>query len=226
MLRKLLGEMAWPVFLVHLAVFIAPGAVTALLIQGDGLGYLQQTLIPLLPFYALGFLLAWACQGRHGERWRAWVEGIIRYVPVLGKGRRQLALARLSAALESLICAGVTIIEAWELAAAASGSPALRRAVHAWKPQLQAGKTPAELVKQCPLFPSMFASLYFTAETSGDLDQTLRRLHLLYQDSGARKLHALAQWLPRAVYLIIAIVIGMQIVNFWTSYYNNLLNAF
>jgi len=212
--------------MVHLAVFIAPTALMTLVIQGDGLGYLRQTLTPLAPLYGIGFVLALACQGRHGERWRSFIESITRYLPVLGKGRRHLALARLSAALEALICAGVTLIEAWELAASASGSPALRRAVRAWRPQLQAGKTPAELVNNCPLFPSMFAGLYFTAETSGDLDQTLHRLHLLYQDSASRKLHALAQWIPRVVYLIIAILIGYQIVSFYTGYYGNIMNAF
>ena len=75
--------------------------------------------------------------------------------PCSEPARHYLALSRLAAALEALISAGVNIVEAWDLAATASGSPALRRAVATWKPQLAAGRTPAELVRACPLFPEI-----------------------------------------------------------------------
>ena len=65
----------------HLVVFIAPTAVITLLIQGDGMGYLRRTLAPLIPLYAMVFLLAWACQGRHGERWRSFIEAVTREGP-------------------------------------------------------------------------------------------------------------------------------------------------
>jgi type II secretory pathway component PulF len=61
------------------------------------------------------------------------VERTLRWVPILGKARQDLALARLAAALEALLNAGVPIIGAWELAATASGSPALRRTVLTWR---------------------------------------------------------------------------------------------
>ena len=60
------------------------------------------------------------------------------------------AFSRIGAArrrLEALISAGVNIVEAWDLAATASGSPALRRVVATWKPPLTAGQTPAEIVR-------------------------------------------------------------------------------
>jgi type IV pilus assembly protein PilC len=147
------------------------------------------------------------------------LETILRPVPVVGSARQSLALARLAVALESLINAGVTIIEAWDLAAAASGSPAIQRAVATWKPQLAGGQTPAELVKSCPLFPELFGNLYYSGEVSGQLDETLQRLHTYYDEDGSRKSHLLAQWVPRLIYFIVAGFIGYKIIHFYLGYF-------
>jgi type II secretory pathway component PulF len=134
-------------------------------------------------------------------------------------------LSRLAAALEALISAGVTIIEAWELAATASGSPALRRAVLAWKPQLLSGKMPAEAVGGCSLFPEMFANLYASGEVSGKLDESLGRLRQYYQEEGTRKLHAVAQWTPRIIYLLVALMIAYRVIQYWTGYFKQIQDA-
>ncbi len=78
------------------------------------------------------------------------VERVCAWVPLLGKAQRKLAIARLSIALEALLNAGVTVIESWEIAAAASGSPAIRRVVAKSKTDLLNGRTPGEMVRNAP----------------------------------------------------------------------------
>src|SRR6185295_240835 len=134
------------------------------------------------------FLLLYAAQGKHGESWRSRIESCTRRLPMLGTARRSLALSRLAAALEALINAGVSIIDAWELAASASGSPALRRAVLAWKPRVLAGAPPSLVVHDCAEFPELFSNLYHTGEISGKLDESLDRLNAFYREEGSRKL--------------------------------------
>ncbi len=218
--RQLLADLAYPVFLLHFAVFVLPFA--QFFTSGDWVTYFGKTFGVLLPLYTLVFIGMYAAQSRHGEGWRAWMERLLDPVPVLGKARRDLALGRLAAALEALLGAGVTIIEAWELAGAASGSPALRKAVLAWRPLVDAGQTPAEAVTASGKFPELFANQYTTGEMSGMLDDTLRRLHGYYQDEGTRKLHAVAQWTPRAFYLCLVLVIAYRIVSFYTNYFRQI----
>ena len=215
--RRVMLDLAYPAFLLHAAVFIFPFA--DFFLSHNWLVYLTRTLGVLLPIYAVHFLLLLACQGRHGETWRSLVEQVLAPMPVLGSARRGLALARLAAALESLINAGVSIIDGWELAAAASGSPALNRVVQSWKPRLISGETPGDLVAQCRLFPPVFASLYKTGEVSGSLDDALKRLHVLLQEESSRKLHAVAEWMPRLAYLVILFMVAYRIVVFWTGYF-------
>lgn len=221
--RQLLGDLAYPVFLIHCAVFIFPFA--HFFQSGNWVLYFVQTFGVLLPLYAAVGLMIYAAQGRHGENWRGFLEALLRPVPVLGTARSSLALSRLAAALEALLRAGVTIIEAWQLAANACGSPRLRRTVIGWVPLLEAGKTPSEILNDSGQFPELFASQYTTGEISGQLDDTLNRLHNYYRDEGSRKLHAVVQWLPRAVYLAVALVIAWRVVSFYTGYFNEIGKA-
>jgi len=218
--RQVIGDLAYPLFLLHFAVFILPFA--EFFRTGDWVMYLAKTLGVLIPLYALGLAVIYATQSTHEGNWRSVIELGLRPVPVLGKARRELALARLSSALEALLGAGVTVIEAWELAASASGSPALRRAVLAWRPLVDAGQTPAEAVRDSSEFPPLFASQYATGEVSGKLDETLNGLHRYFQEEGSRKLHAVARWTPRAVYLVIMLLIAYRIVRFWSDYFNQI----
>lgn len=215
--RQVLSDLAYPAFLFHFAVFILPFA--EFFKTGNWLVYGAQTVGVLIPIYAIILGVIYAMQSRHGEAWRAWIEAICKPVPVLGVARRDLALARLASALEALLSAGVTIIQAWELAASASGSPALRRVVVGWRPLVDAGQTPSEVVRACSEFPPLFANQYATGEVSGKLDDTLRGLHRYFQEEGSRKLHALARWTPRAVYLLIMLAIAYRIVAFWSDYF-------
>ncbi len=221
--RQMIADLAYPAFLFHFAIFIFPFA--KFFTSGDWRSYALQTFGVLLPLYAVGMVMIYAAQSRHGERWRSLVEAILSPIPILGTARHYLALSRLAAALEALLNAGVTIIEAWDLAATASGSPSLAPTVRGWRPSLNGGQTPAEVVSASAPFPELFANQYATGEVSGKLDETLGRLHQYYQDEGSRKLHALAQWLPRGVYLFVALMIGYYVIHFWTGYFKQIQDA-
>jgi type II secretory pathway component PulF len=223
MARQIISDLMYPVFLFHFAIFILPFA--QLFTTGNWAPYLRKTVGVLVPIYAVVVAVIYLAQSRHGETWRAWVERLIRPIPVLGTARYYLALSRLAAALESLLAAGVTIIEAWELAAGASGSPALRRTVLGWRPLVRGGQTPAEVVTASGRFPSLFSSQYNSGEISGSLEQTLQRLHRYYREEGSRKLHALAQWTPKFVFLLVALMIAYNVIQFYSGHFKQIRDA-
>ncbi len=219
MARQMISDLAYPVFLFHFAIFILPFA--DLFTGKIGLPiYALKTLGVLIPTYFIGALLLYAGQGKHGEAWRSLIEQLLHPIPILGTGRRELALARLSMALEALVNAGVSIIEAWELAATVSGSPQLRRTVHGWKPAVLAGQTPSEALSASGKFPDMFDNQYHSGEISGKLDETLRRMRQYYQEEGTRKIHAVSQWVPRFIYLGVALMIAWRIIGFYSNMYS------
>jgi len=221
--RQVLSDLAYPIFLFHFAIFIGP--VPDLVLSGNLSGYLAKTLSVLVPLYVVVAVMMFAAQGRHGEAWRAFVESLIRWVPLLGPARRSLALSRLASALEALINAGVPILEAWDLSASASGSPALRRTVVSWKPLFVSGSTPGEVLRSASDFPEMFTNTYNTGEVSGKLDDSLLRLQRYYQEQGTRQLKTFTQWFPKMIYLAIAFMIAYRVVSFYAGYFNQIGNA-
>jgi type IV pilus assembly protein PilC len=223
LLRQVITDLAYPMFVFHMAIFLFP--FLDFFTTGNWLVFLARTIGILIPLYIAVFAMIFAAQGRRGAGWRSFLERVLKRVPVLGEARHELALARLAAALEALLNAGVTIIEAWDLAVAASGSFVLQREVKAWRPRVVAGETPAEAVSASGQFPELFCNLYRTGELSGQLDDSLRRLHIFYQEAGTRKLHALAQWVPRAIYLAIAVMIGFKVVSFYQNYFDQVQKA-
>jgi type II secretory pathway component PulF len=218
--RRVISALAYPAFLLHLLA-----AVMTLVLFFWNPALCLAPVAGLFLVYVLVFLLLYATQNKHSEAWRAKVESIFNVVPVLGKARRHLALGRLAAALEALISAGVSIIEAWELAAKASGSVALQRTVESWNPMLRAGKTPAEMIDGSGRFPEIFANQYAAGEVSGKLDETLERLRDYYQEDGGQKVQILAQWIPMGIYLLVLIGGGAFVVWFWSRYFANISQA-
>jgi type IV pilus assembly protein PilC len=220
LLRQMLSDLLYPAFVLHFAIFMFP--LISLFNGGTMTGFILKTFGVLAIIYAVVAGLIYAGQDRRGLDWRAKLEKGLRRVPVLGTARQSLALARLAAALEALIGAGVNIIEAWDLAAAATGSPAIQQAVQEWKPRVVAGVTPAEAVKNCSLFPELFGNLYSTGEISGQLDESLRNLHTYYQEDATRKLHLLAQWVPRFLYFVVAGLVAWKIISFYLGYFDQI----
>jgi len=230
MARQMISNLLYPAFLFHFAVLVF--SFLDFLQPGHGVGrFIFDILVVLVPVYAVVGFLIFAGQGLHGVPCRSRVEKVLRRVPLLGSARRSLSLARLAAALEALLNAGVLITNAWELAVAASGSPALARAVQGWKAEVEEGATPAELMKDSPEFPEMFASLYATGEISGQLDETLGRLHRHYQDEANTKMRLIADWTPKLIYYGVMLLIAWQIVSYYYHLYgpgsdlDNILNG-
>jgi type II secretory pathway component PulF len=224
MIKQAISDMLYPIFTFHMAVvvfsfiqFLQPGGTLTQLIL--------TILVVLVPIYAAVYFFILACQGRHGENWRGKLERVFSFVPVLGTARQDLALARLAAALEALLNAGVPIIGAWELAATASGSPALRRLVQSWRPRVDGGSTYSELVSESDKFPTVFNNLYHTGEISGQLDQTLVKLHTLYQEEGIRRMRLVTRWGPQIVYFAVALFVGYKVITYYMGYFQMVNDA-
>lgn len=229
--RQVIADMLYPLFLLHMAIFVFPFVQLAKGLFNNPTGsniwltYFLQTFGILVPLYGLLLITIFLTQSSRGETWRAWIEALLRPIPVLGTARYYLSLARLCAALEAQLSAGVLITQAWEMAATACGSPAVKRTVMSWRRNLDSGNTPAELVSDSHRFPEIFAGQYASGEISGKLEDTLKRLHEYYQEEGTRKLRAFAQWSPRLIYFIIAIAIGYMVIRFWVNYFSQVSNA-
>lgn len=223
MLREIISGMAYPLFVLHLAVFVFPtGYLTRLFLANGVQEFVIQKLSVLLPFYLLVAFFVYAFQGSRGEAWRALLERFTNGLPLIGSARRDLAMARLSGAMEALLSAGVNIIQAWSLAANSTASARIKSAVSAAIPKMEAGVPPSETLHQSTVFPELFRSLYTTGEMSGQLDTTLRRLRNHYDEQATLKLRNIANWTPKLAFLCVALGVGYSIIKFYMGYFEQI----
>jgi type II secretory pathway component PulF len=222
-IRTTRNHLAYPALIVHAAVFIIP--FPAFFQSGDLNAYLSGSLGLLLPLYLILFLISWAFDGARALAWRRIVETGVRLVPLLGSSLKFQALSRFCLALESLLNAGVGVSQSWCHAAVASGSPALESEVQSFPEALEQGITPSEWLEQAGFFPDLFKMSYAAGETSGRLDENLRRLRGVYEEEGARKLQAFSLWLPRLVYFSIVIIMAYHILTFYAGYYGGMIES-
>jgi type II secretory pathway component PulF len=219
-LRRMLTALVYPAFIVHFAALLAP-LPTAVTSGEVGL-YALRVLLLLAPLYGVAAVLTWVFLGRHGETWHLIADQLLTMMPFLGGARRSLALARLAETLDVLLAAGVGVLEAWPMAAAASGSASLRRRVDGWAPLLAEGETPGTLLSQSREFPHLFASHYLTGERSGSLDQSLTQLRTIYLEEGNQRMRTILRILPFGFYMLVMVAIAIYIIRFWLNYYGGI----
>jgi type II secretory pathway component PulF len=223
MASKVLSQLMYPLFLFHFAVFLFPVSYfTDLILKGATIPFLRNKLAVLIPVYAIILFFLWIVRSDRNAAIRAFVEKVGLATPIVSGIRRSFSLARLCAALEALINAGVTIIEAWDLAARASGSPRIIHAVADVRPRIVSGELPSEAIASQGIYPDLFVSSYRTGEMSGQLDDALRRLYRYYQETATEGLNRFAEWMPRLIYLGVAIAIAYQIISFYSGYFDTI----
>ncbi len=218
--RMTLSGLLYPAVILHMAVLIfPPSMLTRLVWQSEVSPYVTQKLSVLIPIYAVSLAGLFFGQSNRGIWIRAVAERIIGIIPLLGAARSRLALARFSAALESLLSAGVYVPEAWRMAGESSGSPRLQKVVALFPSKIIAGFAPSELLPRYRVFPRLFTTLYCTGEKSGDIDGSLKRIYRHYEEEASNKFKAFADWVPRVVGFCLTIAIGWFIISFYLSYF-------
>jgi type IV pilus assembly protein PilC len=225
LMATVVSNLIYPFFIIHLALMVFPPSLLGPLVwQGKVMPFILQKLSVFVPLYIFTFIAILSTQGRRSGNWRSMMEQFTSRIPLFGKAARQMALARFTASLEALITAGVSIIDSWVIAARASGSSRLLRAVERLIPRIQSGDTPGEAVQAEPQFPELFRSLYRTGELSGQIDSTLSRLHHHYKHEANAGFKKIAEWTPRIVLILVLIIGGIFVIRFWMNYYDTRFN--
>ena len=181
------------------------------------------SLATLAVSYGAVFAIIYFSQANRGYGVRSFLEKIWHKIPGFGNALKEIKLARLAFSLHALLNAGVTVREAWQSAASSSGSPWLATLVARLLPKIDAGLTPAEVVRSEPEFPLIFRDLYSTGETAGQLDDSLPRLAKHFQETGVRHLVTSSAIATAVVYGVVALAVVFIVIGFWMNHYGSIM---
>ena len=217
--QSLIVGLAYPVFLLHIAMFLLP------LVNCFGCrssGYLSGFLSVFIPVYGLVFLAYLVWRMRANEGFKTNLDRFILGVPLFGNLVRQFALTRFIRALQVLCASGVGITSAWKMAGQACGNNAVRDAVLSGLNLLREGQSISQAFISSGVFPANMIGLITVAEKSGSIVQTLNTIAGYAEKENETAVALLTRIVPVVVYLLIAGFIGFRIISFYLGYFNQI----
>jgi len=179
--RKLIGGMAFPILIFHLALFLGP-------LSGLFLGkitfqeHIHSRLTILACLWGGGFLLFLLAKymPKRGII-RLVFDSFLQVIPFFGKALRSMAFARFSRSFNMLYKSGVPIITAAELSVNMTGNAVVSKLVSPCAKSVIAGQP---MYKGFPvqLMPRDILASWQSGEESGNLDYATEHLAKAYED--------------------------------------------
>lgn len=122
-----------------------------------------------------------------------------------------------------LMAAGVPVHRALVAAASASGNAAMERAMVREAEGVLHGRSVTEVVAASRQVPDMALDMLATAERSGSVEGALDKVAEYYEsetDVGGKQT---AMAVGVLLYLLVAAIIAVIVISFWTSYGENFM---
>ncbi len=212
---------AYPLFILHFA-FLAFNVTK--LVNGDGLGEFARAVLAawavlwaaLVTLIVVGKFLTRAAARS------ATLDHLLGFIPLVGKLRRAFALSRFSAAFDMQLEAAVNAFDTLSAAAKASASAVIVIACDRALGAVRAGEKVGDALAATHAFPESFTRAFLVGEETGRLDHELRHLASEYRKSAFKRLEAIAEWVPRMLYIGVLIYIGYMVVGWYGGYLKGL----
>jgi type II secretory pathway component PulF len=217
---KMWTRAAYPIFILHFGLI----AFNVPMIIKDGFPAFARALVT-------GMIVIWAAAAAayivgsfatDAARHSATIDRILRAIPLIGGLRRAFAMSRFCAAYDMQLEAGVNVYETLDAAGRASASAITANAAARARDEVRSGSSVGAGLERAGDFPEPVTRVFFVGEETGRLDEELRALAAEYRASAMRRLDALAEWAPRALYVGILIFVAYRIVSFYLGYFGQM----
>ncbi len=224
--KRVLGQLIYPVLLLHLVPL--PTAAGKIFTEGVGafvIAYVQ----PLAVLY-VGAAIAWLAARAVLKRAETdpVVDRTLAKIPVLGRLRRGMVLARFAKVLSITLLAGRRVSDSLQSAVDASRSGEIRADCRTWVAGTEAGSALGPLLDAGRSLPVEMSHGLATAEIAGTLEVEASRWADYWQADVRLAAQRFAEWLPRFIYAAVVVVVAWRVLSFWIGYFgqvNSLLQG-
>ncbi|MFV1995314.1 MAG: type II secretion system F family protein [Verrucomicrobiales bacterium] len=181
---------------------------------------MRGVILALVAVYAVVFVFyrvgTWLGErGRHEEA----PDRRLRGIPIVGKVRQKLAMARFCKVFHIYLLAAYPISRGLRSAGEAAQSGVLEAASDLAAEAVVRGCTLSEAVEDAADFPIEFVQGLATAEQTGTLDEELETWTRVFHQEAMDALRLAASWIPRIVYVVVAGFVIWQIFALGRGYF-------
>ncbi len=139
------------------------------------------------------------------------IDRFLLNVPALGKVLRDVAVARFTRVLATLVSAGLPALTSLRITKGALGNKAMEEAIDDVCNQVAAGRTIAEPMEDSGYFPPLLTQIMGVGERSGRLPQMLAQAAGVFEDRTQSSIRVFTQLFPLIMVIIAAIVVGFVV---------------
>ncbi len=136
------------------------------------------------------------------------LDNLMINMPVFGKVNRQVAIARFSKTLSTLLMSGVPILKAMDIVKKIIGNRVLEAALAAARENIKEGESIAVPLKRCGEFPPIVVQMISIGEQSGELEDMLETLADSYEKEVSYTMERLTALIEPVMIVVLAFIIG------------------
>lgn len=140
------------------------------------------------------------------------MENFWRRLPLLGPIFVDLAIARFTRILGTMLQGGVPIVRALEISQHSVGDRRLAQAIMNSSKNVQAGRALTEPLRECGVFPIELTEMISVGEQSNRLEKVLLAMSEKLERKSQRKLDTLVKLIEPCLMVVMACLIGFLIV--------------
>ena len=209
--RTVRAKLVLPLAVLLIACFVAP--LPRFVMTGDVVLYLlSAAALPVLAIFAwLAAENVLQSAARREANGASTLDHLVLSLPVLGGVVRARNEALAAALLSQMIAAGLLLSDALAATAAALTNGVYREEFLRLSQFVRGGRPLTEALRAGRLWPPEFTAAVAVGEQSGALEESFRRLGLQARERYERRVTTLAEWLPRLLYVLVALFVLVNI---------------
>ncbi len=147
------------------------------------------------------------------EEGKAVKDEVLLRIPIFGKLFQKMYIARFSESSRVLIQGGLTIPQAVEISSHTIGNSVYREELHTAAENVRKGVLLSQALKESSYFPPLVSQLIAVGETTGRLEQLLKKISDFY----AREVDDVVSNLVELIQPILLVVIGVMVGGLFAS---------
>lgn len=215
---------AYPLFVLHFGILVL--GVQTLISAGVG-AYLVNVGTLLAIVYGVALLVAVAVPLLSDSgAFSGAIDALLRCIPLIGGIRKNFAVSRFCATYEMQLGAGVNVMDGLKAAGRAARSGLIANTIARALPKVTQGEQVGPLLAAGGGFPETMLRDFAVGEQTGRLDEELDRLAVEHRQAALSRLEALAEWLPRLIYVGVMGYLAYRIVSWYSGYLQQIDNLF
>ena len=119
---------------------------------------------------------------KRAPKFRRATDALALRLPVFGPLLRKVAVARFTRTLGTMIASGVPILDGLDIVSRTAGNMVVEEALQDVKAAISEGKTIAEPLSECDVFPAMVVQMIAVGEETGAMENMLGKIADFYDD--------------------------------------------